>query len=151
MVKSERRRLRLGKEEGDAIEMEKIRGLRFWGRASGNFFKNTGAAERVGAEELSAEERKKRGLCPWRVETQLPMVSWRPTAWFHLSLLRSQSPLIQCITNFISLDLVANTLLASGASRAMVSTLHVRSLISPPTPMPFTSTLVFSLLIEYHP
>lgn len=79
MVKSERRRLRLGKEEGDAIEMEKIRGLRFWGRASGNFFKNTGAAERVGAEELSAEERKKRGLCPWRVETQLPMVAKDPT------------------------------------------------------------------------
>ena len=34
---------------------------------------------------------------------------------------RSEKPLIQCITNFVSMDFMANTLLAAGASPAMVS------------------------------
>ena len=35
--------------------------------------------------------------------------------------LAKQKPLIQCITNFVSMDLMANVLLAAGASPAMVS------------------------------
>lgn len=49
---------------------------------------------------------------------------WGPTAWSHLSLLRRQSPLVQCITNFVSMDLVANTLLSAGASPAMIHSPH---------------------------
>jgi len=35
--------------------------------------------------------------------------------------MRTARPLVQCITNFVSMDLMANTLLAAGASPAMVS------------------------------
>ncbi|XP_021290444.1 hydroxyethylthiazole kinase [Herrania umbratica] len=45
---------------------------------------------------------------------------WGPIAWAHLSSVRNQSPLIQCITNFVSMDLTANTLLSAGASPAML-------------------------------
>ncbi|OMP09185.1 Hydroxyethylthiazole kinase [Corchorus olitorius] len=45
---------------------------------------------------------------------------WGPKAWAHLSSVRKQSPLIQCITNFVSMDLTANTLLSAGASPAML-------------------------------
>ncbi|KAK7355345.1 hypothetical protein VNO80_14600 [Phaseolus coccineus] len=45
---------------------------------------------------------------------------WASKAWHLLSLLRAQSPLIQCITNFVSMDIVANTLLSAGASPAML-------------------------------
>lgn len=48
------------------------------------------------------------------------LTGWAPKAWSLLSKVRSQSPLIQCITNFVSMDLVANTLLSAGASPAMV-------------------------------
>ncbi|CAL1384407.1 unnamed protein product [Linum trigynum] len=48
---------------------------------------------------------------------------WGPTAWSLLSDLRQRSPLIQCITNFVSMDIVANTLLAAGASPAMIHSL----------------------------
>ncbi|XP_071722900.1 hydroxyethylthiazole kinase-like [Rutidosis leptorrhynchoides] len=41
-------------------------------------------------------------------------------AWTHLSQLRRLSPLIQCITNFVSMDLTANVLLSAGASPAML-------------------------------
>lgn len=34
--------------------------------------------------------------------------------------MQKQKPLVQCITNFVSMDLAANTLLAAGASPAMV-------------------------------
>lgn len=34
--------------------------------------------------------------------------------------MRSAQPLVQCITNYVSMDLMANTLLAAGASPAMV-------------------------------
>ena len=39
--------------------------------------------------------------------------------WGALQKLRSHCPLIQCITNFVSMDMMANTLLAIGASPAM--------------------------------
>lgn len=48
------------------------------------------------------------------------LVAWAPTAWAQLSAVRHQSPLIQCITNYVSMDLVANTLLSAGASPAML-------------------------------
>ncbi|XP_021807018.1 hydroxyethylthiazole kinase [Prunus avium] len=49
---------------------------------------------------------------------------WSRKAWALLSTVRSQSPLIQCITNFVSMDLMANTLLSAGASPAMLHTLE---------------------------
>lgn len=45
---------------------------------------------------------------------------WGPTVWANLTAVRDKSPLIQCITNFVSMDLVANTLLSAGASPAML-------------------------------
>jgi hydroxyethylthiazole kinase len=41
-------------------------------------------------------------------------------AWTDLQAIRARSPLIQNITNFVSMDVVANCLLALGASPAMV-------------------------------
>jgi hydroxyethylthiazole kinase len=41
-------------------------------------------------------------------------------AWIDLQAVRDRSPLIQNITNFVSMDVVANCLLALGASPAMV-------------------------------
>ncbi|KAL4190727.1 hypothetical protein AMTRI_Chr07g26210 [Amborella trichopoda] len=49
---------------------------------------------------------------------------WGAKAWDFLCNLRSGSPLIQCITNFVSMDLMANTLLAAGASPAMIHALE---------------------------
>ncbi|XP_057959343.1 hydroxyethylthiazole kinase [Malania oleifera] len=49
---------------------------------------------------------------------------WAQKAWALLSSVRERSPLIQCITNFVSMDLTANTLLAAGASPAMVHCLQ---------------------------
>ncbi|XP_059652293.1 hydroxyethylthiazole kinase [Cornus florida] len=49
---------------------------------------------------------------------------WGPKAWTHLSTVRQRSPLIQCITNFVSMDLMANTLLSAGASPAMIHSLQ---------------------------
>ncbi|KAJ4840345.1 hypothetical protein Tsubulata_029268 [Turnera subulata] len=46
--------------------------------------------------------------------------NWASRTWALLSTLRDQSPLVQCITNFVSMDLMANTLLAAGASPAMI-------------------------------
>lgn len=48
---------------------------------------------------------------------------WGRRAWELLEKLRSQAPLIQCITNFVSMDLMANVLLAAGASPAMLCSL----------------------------
>ncbi|KAL1368091.1 hypothetical protein HN51_022206 [Arachis hypogaea] len=50
--------------------------------------------------------------------------SWAKKAWRLLSDVRAQSPLIQCITNFVSMDLMANTLLSAGASPAMLHSLE---------------------------
>ncbi|XP_057498597.1 hydroxyethylthiazole kinase [Actinidia eriantha] len=49
---------------------------------------------------------------------------WGPQVWTHLSTVRGRSPLVQCITNFVSMDLMANTLLSAGASPAMVHELQ---------------------------
>ncbi|KAK9287865.1 hypothetical protein L1049_016307 [Liquidambar formosana] len=49
---------------------------------------------------------------------------WGPLTWAHLSKVRQRSPLIQCITNYVSMDLMANTLLAAGASPAMLHSLQ---------------------------
>ncbi|XP_076896517.1 hydroxyethylthiazole kinase-like [Bidens hawaiensis] len=46
--------------------------------------------------------------------------TWGSQSWTHLSSVRHQSPLIQCITNLVSMDLIANTLLSAGASPAMI-------------------------------
>ncbi|KAK9833621.1 hypothetical protein WJX74_000869 [Apatococcus lobatus] len=40
-------------------------------------------------------------------------------AWELWQKVRHQKPLVQCITNFVSMDIMANTLLAAGASPAM--------------------------------
>lgn len=45
---------------------------------------------------------------------------WSRLAWTHLETMRNTTPLVQCITNFVSMDLVANVLLAAGASPAMI-------------------------------
>lgn len=47
-------------------------------------------------------------------------INWPRKTWSFLSEVRRQSPLIQCITNFVSMDLMANTLLSAGASPAML-------------------------------
>lgn len=59
-----------------------------------------------------------------QVKHQQTSPEWGPTAWAHLSTVRTQSPLIQCITNFVSMDLMANTLLSAGASPAMIHSLR---------------------------
>lgn len=46
--------------------------------------------------------------------------SWGAEAWKALCKVRETAPLIQCITNFVSMDIMANALLAAGASPAMV-------------------------------
>ncbi|KDP20339.1 hypothetical protein JCGZ_06425 [Jatropha curcas] len=61
---------------------------------------------------------------------------WASIAWTILCNLRDQSPLVQCITNYVSMDLMANTLLSAGASPAMIHSIeeipdftpHVRAL-----------------------
>ncbi|CAH9137285.1 unnamed protein product [Cuscuta epithymum] len=45
---------------------------------------------------------------------------WGQRAWDFLSAVRHGSPLVQCITNFVSMDFMANTLLSAGASPAMI-------------------------------
>lgn len=49
---------------------------------------------------------------------------WGGRAWELLERVRSRAPLVQCITNFVSMDLMANALLAAGASPAMVHSLR---------------------------
>ena len=43
------------------------------------------------------------------------------STWAALSRCREASPLVQCISNYVAMDLMANSLLAAGASPAMVS------------------------------
>ncbi|KAK4779335.1 hypothetical protein SAY86_006863 [Trapa natans] len=57
-------------------------------------------------------------------EGEAEAIEWAPLAWSLLSRVRQQSPLIQCITNFVSMDLVANVLLSAGASPAMIHSLE---------------------------
>ena len=42
------------------------------------------------------------------------------SAGYLLDKLREEKPLVQCITNYVSMDIMANCLLAIGASPAMV-------------------------------
>ncbi|KAM1087342.1 hypothetical protein ACFX2B_012731 [Malus domestica] len=51
-------------------------------------------------------------------------IVWAQKAWALLSSVRVKSPLIQCITNFVSMDLMANTLLSAGASPAMLHSIE---------------------------
>ncbi|KAJ8763877.1 hypothetical protein K2173_003659 [Erythroxylum novogranatense] len=51
-------------------------------------------------------------------------IEWAPVAWTLLAKLRLESPLVQCITNFVSMDIVANTLLSAGASPAMIHSIE---------------------------
>lgn len=55
---------------------------------------------------------------------QNEVADWGWKAWNLLHLVRRQSPLIQCITNFVSMDLMANTLLSAGASPAMLHSIE---------------------------
>lgn len=50
--------------------------------------------------------------------------NWAPQAWAHLKSIRETSPLIQCITNFVSVDFVANLLISAGASPAMIHSIE---------------------------
>ncbi|XP_073056699.1 hydroxyethylthiazole kinase isoform X2 [Primulina eburnea] len=50
--------------------------------------------------------------------------NWAPQAWAHLKSVRETSPLIQCITNFVSVDFVANLLISAGASPAMIHSIE---------------------------
>lgn len=49
---------------------------------------------------------------------------WGRRAWELLSAVRARAPLVQCITNLVSMDMVANALLAAGASPAMLHCLR---------------------------
>ncbi|KAG8052318.1 hypothetical protein GUJ93_ZPchr0001g29913 [Zizania palustris] len=49
---------------------------------------------------------------------------WGRRAWALLSAVRVRAPLVQCITNLVSMDIVANALLAAGASPAMIHCLR---------------------------
>ncbi|XP_048565961.1 hydroxyethylthiazole kinase [Triticum urartu] len=49
---------------------------------------------------------------------------WARRAWALLSAVRERAPLVQCITNLVSLDIAANALTAAGASPAMLHCLR---------------------------
>ncbi|KAL9659179.1 hypothetical protein QQ045_011076 [Rhodiola kirilowii] len=51
---------------------------------------------------------------------QVTSKSCSSETWARLKKVRAESPLIQCITNFVSMDLMANVLLSAGASPAML-------------------------------
>ncbi|KAK9058439.1 hypothetical protein SSX86_023281 [Deinandra increscens subsp. villosa] len=65
---------------------------------------------------------------------------WGSKSWSYLSSLRQQSPLIQCITNLVSMDLIANTLLAAGASPAMI-----HSILEIPDFTPHTQSVLINV------
>lgn len=65
------------------------------------------------------------------MEAQEEKNTWASKVWTHLSSVRQNSPLIQCITNFVSMDLMANTLLSAGASPAMIHSLQEISDFTP--------------------
>ena len=43
-------------------------------------------------------------------------------SWTLYQRLREQTPLVQCITNYVAMNMTANVLLAAGASPAMLAT-----------------------------
>ncbi|KAK6790181.1 hypothetical protein RDI58_013981 [Solanum bulbocastanum] len=66
------------------------------------------------------EEDKSSNTIEPQKEAQRNPLHWPKQAWTHFELVRQKSPLIQCITNFVSMDFMANTLLSAGASPAMI-------------------------------
>jgi hydroxyethylthiazole kinase len=54
----------------------------------------------------------------------LSTVDNKEFAWKALQACRAKSPLVHCITNYVSMDFMANTLLSIGASPAMVHSLQ---------------------------
>ncbi|XP_020682575.1 hydroxyethylthiazole kinase [Dendrobium catenatum] len=71
------------------------------------------------------------GKIPQPSEPLLPDDQWGHRAWELLQKLRLRAPLIQCITNVVSMDLMANVLLAAGASPAMLSSIDEISDFTP--------------------
>ncbi|KAL3369352.1 hypothetical protein AABB24_009941, partial [Solanum stoloniferum] len=65
------------------------------------------------------EDKSTNTIEPQKGAQQNP-IHWPKQAWTHFELVRQKSPLVQCITNFVSMDLMANTLLSAGASPAMI-------------------------------
>lgn len=49
---------------------------------------------------------------------------WRQQAWTYLKKLRQEAPLVQCMTNFVSMDIMANVLLSAGASPVMIHSIE---------------------------
>lgn len=74
-------------------------------------------------EKERASERINRSINPVRLMGE-SAADWAGIAWTFLAEVRRRSPLVQCITNFVSMDLMANTLLAAGASPAMLHSLQ---------------------------
>ncbi|KAK8963356.1 hypothetical protein KSP40_PGU018112 [Platanthera guangdongensis] len=71
------------------------------------------------------------GMIPQPAERNSPEDRWGRRAWELLEKIRRRTPLVQCITNFVSMDLMANVLLASGASPAMLHSLQEISDFTP--------------------
>ncbi len=61
------------------------------------------------------------------------MGKYAARTWSRLQAIRRETPLVQNITNFVSMDMVANTLLALGASPAMVHDIEELSDFAPLT------------------
>ncbi|KAI4302737.1 hypothetical protein MLD38_038449 [Melastoma candidum] len=59
-------------------------------------------------------------MSPTTPEVSPPATDWGMLSYAFLCNLRVSSPLVQCITNFVSMDLVANVLSSAGASPAMI-------------------------------
>lgn len=95
--------------------------------------------DRQGASDLWRE-------CPSRSTTsravpELMGLTGRATALL-LEKCREENPLVQCITNFVSMDLMANTLLAAGASPAMVRRGRLGGHCRPSLEIPYPPGLV---------
>ncbi|PPD99466.1 hypothetical protein GOBAR_DD03512 [Gossypium barbadense] len=74
---------------------------------------------------------------------------WGAKAWTYLSSVRSLSPLIQCITNFVSMDLTANTLLSAGASPAMLHSPNESPDFTPQVNITATGCAVTALIAAF--
>lgn len=51
-------------------------------------------------------------------------VEWGQQAWTYMKKLRQEAPLVQCMTNFVSMDIMANVLLSAGASPVMIHSIE---------------------------
>lgn len=62
--------------------------------------------------------------------------SWAARSWATLDALRQSSPLVHNITNYVAMEISANTLLAIGASPAMIHAVEeAADFASPPLPI----------------